>query len=220
MQHFITVAIDGAAASGKTSTAMRLAQKYNMLMSSTGLYYRAFTLKMMNSSVEVGDIGAIERFLGGVVIGTHIRENTTNITINGEVFSDSDLRTEAVNAVVPAYSAVPIVRKFLIDYQRSQVAIARERGFSGLAMEGRDITSVILPDADLRFFLNANAKERSQRRKNDSESDCVAERDRIDGERTICSTGVRMIDTGANDLAAVVRIISSEIDRILIPPRR
>jgi cytidylate kinase len=215
MHRFITVAIDGAAASGKTSTALRLSEKYGMLMSSTGLYYRAFTLKMLNCSIGSDDTEAVKDFLRTTTLGSNIYENTTHITINGELFANSDLRSQAVNGAVSRYSAIPAVREFLLDYQRSQVDIARERGFSGLAMEGRDITSVILPDADLKFFLSASVGERSRRRENDSESDCVSERDRLDGGRTICTDGVRRIDTTANDLNAVVGMISTEIDKIL-----
>jgi cytidylate kinase len=215
MCHFITIAIDGAAAAGKTSTAIHIARKYNMLMASTGLYYRALTLAMITFAVENDDPMAVGDFLQSVNLGSSISGHTANISINGRTFDDSELRTQSVNEAVAIYSSIPMVREFLTDYQRSQVGIAGERGFNGLVMEGRDITTVILPDADLRFFLDASTEERSRRREHDSTSDCVAARDRIDNQRTICSSGVFRIDTNRNDLNAVVEIISSEIDKIL-----
>jgi cytidylate kinase len=215
MGDFITIAIDGAAASGKTSTALRVAQKYDMLMASTGSYYRALAVKMINSSVGSGDEAAIGDFLQKITLGTSVSGNITNIAIGGEVIADSELRAQSVNECVAKYSSSPAVREFLVEYQRSQVDIARKGGFNGLVMEGRDITSVILPDADLKFFLSASVVERSRRRENDSESDCVAERDSIDNRRTICNSDVHRIDTGANGIISVVEIISQKIDEII-----
>jgi cytidylate kinase len=150
-----------------------------------------------------------------IYLSTNVVKNVSNIAMNGEIFEDKDLRAQLVNEAVSAYSAVTEIRKFLVDYQRSQVEIARANGFSGLVMEGRDITSVILPGADLKFFLDASAKERSRRRKNDEEADCVNERDKIDNQRTICRVGVQRIDTGLHDLPEVVEIISTEVDKLL-----
>jgi cytidylate kinase len=215
MRRFIIVAIDGTAASGKTSTAMELARMYNFLMSSTGLYYRAIALKMLDAGLTNEDGDALKLFLKETIIGTKLSGNTTNMTINGEIFSDKVLRSQRVNEAVARYSAIPVIREFLFRYQRSQADIARDNGFSGLVMEGRDITSVIFPDADLRFFLEASVFERSQRRGNDHEHDYISERDRIDNARTICGDGVHRINTGQNDLRAVVATISAEIDRIL-----
>jgi cytidylate kinase len=215
MRSFIIVAIDGTAASGKTSTAIELARIYNFLMSSTGLYYRAIALKMLDAGVTSKDDDALKLFLKETIIGTKLSANTTSMTINGEIFSDKVLRSQRVNEAVAQYSAIPIVRKFLFEYQRSQADIARSNGFSGLVMEGRDITSVIFPDADLRFFLEASAFERSQRRGNDHEYDYISKRDKIDNVRTICGDGVHRINTGQNDLPTVVATISTEINKIL-----
>ncbi|MDR3144540.1 MAG: (d)CMP kinase [Puniceicoccales bacterium] len=215
MRHFITVAIDGTAASGKTSTALKIAQKYNMLMASTGLYYRAITLHLLRSGVESGDVDAAVDCIEQISLGTEISGNISQLTINGDIFDEHSLRTGDVNEAVAVYSSIGEIRDFLFDYQRSQVDIARHNGFSGLVMEGRDITSVILPDADLRFFLDASVGERSLRRKNDSEEDYISARDKIDNRRAICGDGVMKIDTGANDLNAVVAEISSKIDALL-----
>ncbi|MDR0693657.1 MAG: (d)CMP kinase [Puniceicoccales bacterium] len=215
MRDFITVAIDGAAASGKTSTARRIADRYEFLVASTGSYYRAVALKMMTSDINSDDVSAIQHFLGEIVLGSEIIGNVLNITIDGKSFEEKELRIQQVNKNVASYATIPEVRQRLLPYQRSQVSEARTNGFRGLIMEGRDITSVILPDADLRFFLEASAQERLFRRENDWEHDYIAERDKIDIGRTIRQDGVHRIDTGINGLDVVVAMISAEIDKIL-----
>ncbi|MDR1528183.1 MAG: (d)CMP kinase [Puniceicoccales bacterium] len=215
MRDFITVAIDGAAASGKTSTALRIADKYKFLAASTGSYYRAITLKMMAANISSDNVSGMQHFLGEIVLETKIIGNISNITIDGKSFEEKELRTQQVNKNVASYATIPAVRQRLLSYQRSQISEARTNGFRGLIMEGRDITSVILPDADLRFFLEASAQERLFRRENDWEHDYIAERDKIDVGRTIRQDGVHKIDTDINDLGVVVAMISTEIDEIL-----
>jgi cytidylate kinase len=215
MRKFVVIAIDGTAAAGKTSTSLRIADRYNLLMVSTGMHYRAISLKMMETAVASDDIDAVDNFLQKISLETHILNNIANISIGGELFDEKDLRSGRVNEVVGQYSAVTNIRKFLLSYQRAQVKIAKDGGFSGVIMEGRDIASVVLPHADLKFFLEATARERSLRRRHDREDDCIGKRDKIDDERTICGEGVHRIDTGKNDLDAVVAIISIEIDKIL-----
>ncbi|MDR2432409.1 MAG: (d)CMP kinase [Puniceicoccales bacterium] len=215
MRDFITVAIDGAAASGKTSTALRIADKYKFLVASTGSYYRAIALKMMKTNINSDDISGIQHFLGKILLETKIIGNVSNITVDGKSFEEKELRTQQVNKNVASYATIPAVRQRLLSYQRSQINEARTNGFRGLVMEGRDITSVILPDADLRFFLEASAQERLSRRENDWEYDYTAERDKIDIGRTIQQNGVHKIDTGTNGLDVVVAMISAEVDKIL-----
>ncbi|MDR2603411.1 MAG: (d)CMP kinase [Puniceicoccales bacterium] len=215
MQDFITVAIDGAAASGKTSTALRIADKYKFLVASTGSYYRAIALEMMTAGIGSDNVSEIQHFLGKIVLGTKITGNISNITVDGKSFEEKELRTQEVNKNVAFYATIPMIRQRLLPYQRSQINEAHVNGFRGVIMEGRDITSTILPDADLRFFLEAGAQERLSRRENDWEHDYIAERDQIDVRRTIRQDGVHKIDTGINNLDVVVAMISAEIDKIL-----
>jgi cytidylate kinase len=215
MQDFIVVAIDGSAASGKTSTSSRISEKYNFLMVSTGSYYRAIASKLVEAAIGSDDVSGVRFFLQQVVLATKILGNISHIVINDELFEEKDLRTQSINEAVATYSAIPEIRQFLLPYQRSQVDIARKNGFNGVVMEGRDITTVVLSDADLRFFLEASVQERSSRRKSDRENDCVLERDKIDIERTVLGDGVYKINPGTNDLDGVVSIISKKIDAIL-----
>jgi hypothetical protein len=84
-----------------------------------------------------------------------------------------------VNENVSKFAAVPAVRRFLLEYQRSQAQVARAGGFRGLIMEGRDIGSVIFPEADFRFFLHADPVERARRRAAEGQTDSILERDRL-----------------------------------------
>jgi cytidylate kinase len=220
MAKFITIAIDGVAASGKTSTALRVAEKYNFLAVSTGLHYRAIALVMFRNGVGSDDGVAVAKFLLSTTLETKIIGNSSHMVIDGKFFEDYELRTREVNDIVSQYSAVAEIRKFLFNYQRDQRNVALANSFNGIVEEGRDITSVIFPDADLKFFLEASVVERRSRRKNDSESDCVAERDEIDNARTICGADVLRINTESNDLSHVVAIISDEIGKLLSDKRR
>ena len=102
----------------------------------------------------------------------------------------------------------------MIDLQRNEVGVARDNGFGGIVMEGRDITSVILPHADLKFFLIASENDRAKRRALDGELDCIKNRDKIDEARTICGSDVTVIDTSINKLQDVIDIISEKIEKL------
>lgn len=214
MSRFLVIAIDGTAASGKTTTSLAVAKKYNLMVATTGTYYRAITLFMIKNGVDSGDLTAIENLLRLIELSYFLDGNVSRIAINNIRFSDSELRSEVVNLHVAKYSSVPTIREFLIDFQRNQVGIARDNGFCGIVMEGRDITSVILPHADLKFFLIASENDRAKRRALDGELDCIKNRDKIDEARTICGSDVTVIDTSINKLQDVIDIISEKIEKL------
>jgi len=107
------------------------------------------------------------------------------------------------------------VRTALLAYQRSQADVARAHGFRGLVMEGRDIGSVIFPDADFRFFLHADPAERARRRAQEGQQDSIAERDRLDTSRKTspltCPPGAVSIDTTHRTLPEVVETMAAAI---------
>ena len=164
MKAFTIVAIDGAAAAGKTTTTRILAENYGFMHASTGEHYRAITYKLLAADVSSEDESAVERALGDIVLGSKIAGSRCLVTLSGEQIGDKLLRSPEINEFVSKFAHIHRVRKFLFGYQRSLAAIAREHGFYGLAIEGRDVTSVIFPDADLRFFLYADADKRGLRR--------------------------------------------------------
>src|SRR5690606_27141970 len=120
---------------------------------------------------------AVTRFLASVALDTVVDGRSARICFNGTLPQPDDLRSARVNESVAQVATLPAVRQFLFDYQRSQAGLARERAFAGLIMEGRDIGSVIFPDADLRIFLEADPATRAARRAAEGQSDAVAERD-------------------------------------------
>jgi cytidylate kinase len=179
---FIIVAIDGGAASGKSSTARVLSQRFNLLHADTGSYYRAVTAEMQRQGASPEDIDSVKAALAGLRLGTRVEGRSALIEIGGRVPGD-EIRGREVNDAVSHFAAIPELRGALLAYQRGQAEAARQGGFGGLVMEGRDIGSVIFPDADFRFFLSADPAEREQRRNKQGQNDKITERDRIDSSR-------------------------------------
>jgi cytidylate kinase len=179
---FIIVAIDGGAASGKSTTSRALSERFNMLHADTGSYYRAVTAEMLRRGASPDDIGSVRAALAQLRLGTRIEGRSAEIDISGRV-PGGEIRSREVNDAVSHFAAIPDVRAALLPYQRGQAAAGRRGGFTGLVMEGRDIGSVIFPDADFRFFLHADPAERERRRERQGQDDRVAERDRLDSSR-------------------------------------
>jgi len=179
---FIIVAIDGGAASGKSSTSRMLGERFNLLHSDTGSYYRAVTADMLRRGASPDDIGSVKAALADLRLGTRILGGSAEIEISGRMPGD-EIRSREVNDAVSHFAAIPELRAALLGYQRGQADAARKGGFRGLVMEGRDIGSVIFPDADFRFFLFADPAERERRREKEGREDRVTERDRIDSSR-------------------------------------
>jgi CMP/dCMP kinase len=205
---FLLVAVDGGAASGKSSLARALAERFNFLHVDTGAHYRAVTLALRHAGVSPDDAPAVATALATLPRDTQVSGRAAQLVLAGRTVDPAALRSEDVNAHVSRFAALPAVRQFLFDYQRSQATVARTRHFAGLVMEGRDIGSVIFPDADLRLFLTADPATRAQRRAAEGQADAVAERDRLDTSRATapltCPPSATVIDSSALTLAQVV----------------
>ncbi len=179
------IAIDGPAGAGKSSVTREVSRRLKLRYLDTGAMYRAITLKLLQESVDITDLDLIAKTL----------ENT-DIKLNDqeEVFLDgkpvtAEIRSSEVNRLVSPVSAIPIVRRRLVEMQQ---AIAKES--EGIVMEGRDIASKVMPDADFKFFLDASIEERARRRRKEqldkgiemTEQEVIAEiknRDIIDSGR-------------------------------------
>jgi cytidylate kinase len=209
---FIIVAIDGGAAAGKSSAARALSERFHFLHADTGSYYRAVTAEMLRRQVSATDLPAVKAALTG---------RAARIEIGGKTPGD-DIRSTAVNDAVSHFAAIAELRDALLAYQRSQADTARSHGFDGLVMEGRDIGSIIFPDADFRFFLYADPAERARRRAREGQQDQVAERDRIDSSRKTaplsCPEGAISLDTTHLTLAQVIEQMAAPIAARLAPP--
>ncbi len=214
---FIIVAIDGGAASGKSSSSRILADRFNLLHVDTGSFYRHITYELLRRGVPASDRPALLAALPGLRFDTRLEGRSARMLIGGSPAGD-EIRGQQVNDHVSHYAAVPEVREILLGYQRGQVDVARRHGFRGLVMEGRDIGSVIFPAADFRFFLHADPAERAKRRAAEGRQDSIAERDRLDSSRkTSPLTG----PAGAIDIDSTHLTLEQVVDKMagLIAPR-
>ena len=209
---FLIVAIDGGAASGKSSTSRTLSERFHLLHADTGSYYRAVTAELLRRHVTPEDLTGVQTALAAVVFSTRVTGRNAEIELSGHNIPDSEIRSAEVTAHVARFAAIPDVRAALLDYQRSQADTARKHGFRGLVMEGRDIGSKIFPDADFRFFLFADPVERARRREQQGLQDQVAKRDTLDSQRLQQSLqGAVVIDSTHLTLAEVVDKIAAPI---------
>ncbi|HEY5079723.1 MAG TPA: (d)CMP kinase [Opitutaceae bacterium] len=213
----IIVAIDGGAASGKSSTSRALGERFHLLHADTGSYYRALTAEMLRRGVSPGDMAAVRAALADIRLATRISERSALLEVAG-VRPGDGIRSREVNDAVSHFAAIPELRAALHGFQRGQADAARMGGFQGLVMEGRDIGSVIFPDADFRFFLHADPAERARRREREGHVDKVAERDRLDSSRKVSplllSAGAIPIDTTHLTIEEVTEAMAA-----LIAPR-
>ena len=218
---FIIVAIDGGAASGKSSSSRTLSERFNLLHVDTGSFYRAITAEFLRRGVTANDLASVKAATAELQFGTRLEGRSAQMEISGRVVPDAEIRSRHVNDHVSHFAAIPEVRTALLAYQRSQADVARAGGFRGLVMEGRDIGSVIFPSADFRFFLHAHPEERARRRASEGGQDSITERDRIDSSRKTaplaCPPGAVSIDTTHLTLPEVVEAMAALI-AAKVPP--
>ena len=177
------IAIDGPAASGKTTVGMAIASKHGYLFLDTGLMYRAVTLAAMKAGVPAKG-RALGPFLKALALEVLASTEGTRILLDGEDVTPRLTHPEVENNV-SRYAAVPIVRTAMVRRQR---AIAQ----TGLAvLAGRDIGTVVLPDAPLKFYFEASESARAERRAVQSAQQshearkAISGRDKVDSSRTV-----------------------------------
>ncbi len=212
---FLIIAIDGGAASGKSTSSRVLSEQFNLLHVDTGSFYRAVTAEFLRRGLAAADLPSVQAAAKELKFGTRLLGRTAQMEIDGRVVPDAEIRSRVVNESVSHFAAIPEVRTALLAYQRGQAEVGREKGFRGLVMEGRDIGSIIFPDADFRFFLHAHPEERARRRASEGGQDQIAERDRLDSSRKTaplaCPPGAVSIDTTHLTLPQVVEAIAAPI---------
>lgn len=155
---FVSIAIDGPAAAGKTTLAKSLANKLRFTYVDTGAMYRAIALFARLHGVETTDIPGVNEMLDSLSFDVISDNGVQRIYIDGKETNDNELRTPENSLAASRFSALPCVRSFLLDKQQ---AFAKT---SDVIMEGRDIGSVVLPDAIVKFYLTADLLVRAQRR--------------------------------------------------------
>jgi len=183
----LKIAIDGPAGAGKSTVAREVAKRLNIKYLDTGAMYRAVTLKMIRERVNLSDLEKVEDILDNTSIEIG---NDKKVFLDDEDVT-AEIRLPDVNEMVSPVSCLSVVRSRMVSAQQS---IAAEAG--GIIMEGRDIGSKVMPDADFKFYLDASIDERARRRKSEQinkgialdQEAVVAEikrRDHIDSKRDI-----------------------------------
>jgi cytidylate kinase len=199
--HF-AIAIDGPAASGKSTLARLIAQELGLKMVNSGAMYRAVTWRVLRAGIDPRDSVSVIRLLERMEIRCGSKGMTSTITIDG-INPEAELRSEAVNANVSTVSAIPEVRRHLIRMQREYL----ETG--SVVMEGRDIGSVVFPDTPYKLYIDAAEHVRAARRGGDGEVDAIAKRDDADSKRKtaplMVAEGATVLDTSELDIEAAVK---------------
>lgn len=213
MTHSVVIAVDGPAGTGKSSVSRGLARALGARYLDTGAMYRVVTLAALRAGVDLTDPGAVAAAAEGVQMSVGDDPGEDRCLLAGEDVS-AEIRGDEVTAAVSAVSAVPAVRRRLVERQRRLAA-----GPGSVVVEGRDIGTVVLPDADVKFFLTASAETRARRRNDqniagglgDDYAGVLADvqrRDRLDSTRAVsplrAAEDAVVVDTGEMTEAQVV----------------
>jgi len=183
----LVIAIDGPAASGKTTTARLVAEKLGYLHVDTGAMYRAVTLKVLRSGLSPADAAGIARLLEATHVALRRDGPAIRVVLDGEDVTAA-VRTPDVTRAVSTVSRHRIVRGAMVREQRAMGAAG------GIVLEGRDIGTVVFPDADVKFFMTAGIEARARRRRDELRArgeaadiaqlvEEIRERDRLDSTR-------------------------------------
>jgi cytidylate kinase len=183
----ITITIDGPAASGKSTTAKLVAKRLGYLHIDTGAMYRAFTLKVLENRLNIKDDRGIVKLMQASTIRLDEVDDSIKVLLDGEDVT-MNIRTPEITRVVSVISSYQGVREVMVNEQRKMALNG------GVVLEGRDIGTVVFPQAELKIFMIANIEERSRRRQKENELVGIKEdieniikdietRDRIDSTR-------------------------------------
>ena len=213
----LIVAIDGPAGSGKSTIAKLLAKKYNLTYIDTGAMYRMITLYLLENNIDISDLKEVERVL-----------NTVNLDMQGDKFYldnvdvSTKIREKRINDNVSKVASIKIVRSNLVDLQRK---ISNNKD---VILDGRDVGTVIFPNAQVKIFLIASPEERARRRYNEflekkteitynEVLKSIKERDHIDSTRDespfVKADDAIELDSTNLTIEDVVNFISKEIEK-------
>jgi len=179
------IAIDGPSASGKSTLGRLLARALSLLYIDTGSMYRAVALAVIEANIDPNDKEAVATLANDLDIDLEGDPDSLKVWLNGRDVTDQ-IRTESVTEMSSIVSSIPAVRRAMVKRQRAL-------GKRGAVLNGRDIGTVVFPDADFKFFLTANPNERAERRYKEDEATSnstlaetladITERDRRDSTR-------------------------------------
>jgi len=219
------VAIDGPAASGKSTTARLVAERLGFLYLDTGAMYRAITWKALRAGVDLDDAAALEALVRSTQLALAPGEDGVRVRVDGEDATEA-IRAPEVSRGVSQVASVPGVRRRMVEIQREVAAGGR------CVVEGRDIGTVVFPEAPVKIFLVASLEERARRRREELAARGVSQeiedlgrelrrRDRMDSERAdsplrpaedairLDTTGLTIEDQVAEVLRVVRRVLAA-----------
>jgi cytidylate kinase len=215
----LVVALDGPGSSGKSSVGAAAALALGYRFCDTGLLYRAVTWLALARHVSASYPHAVRGLVDEVELAPDEAGRLSRVLVDGEDHTD-DVRSPAVDAAVSAISAIPELRLALLGSQRALAAPG------GIVMAGRDIGTVVLPDADLKIFLDASAEERARRRTGErgldpggpeaaAILDALRQRDQLDSTRAVAplrpASDARIISTDGNRFEDTVDAVINAI---------
>ncbi|MEM1158961.1 MAG: (d)CMP kinase [Verrucomicrobiota bacterium] len=205
------IAIDGPAASGKSTVAKLLALRLGFLYVDTGAMYRTFAWLTHEVGIDPTSREAVKTLIGQTDFKTLPVAGKVQLRVNG-IDPDEHIRSAAVNAAVSKVAAIPELREFLVNEQR------KLRGRHKLVMEGRDIGTVVFTDTPHKYFIDADPAVRAQRRQAEGQRDATAERDQMDRSRASApltkAADARLIDSTNLSPDEIVAMIVREIEEI------
>ena len=219
----LVITIDGPAGSGKSTTAKLVAKRLGLLYLDTGAMYRAIALKALMKGIDLEDERSLENLANDTQIDVIPDPDGCRVIMDGEDVSER-IRTHEVSQASSKVSAVRGVRRRLIEIQR------RIGAAGGIVAEGRDIGSVVFPDADIKIYLDADIETRTLRRMKDMErsgeqipfekvKEDIQRRDKQDSSRQlsplIVPEGAKIIDTSNLSIEEQVEKVLDEVRRRL-----
>ncbi len=221
MGNTVVVAMDGPSGSGKSSTSRGVADRLGLRYLDTGAQFRAITLWMLRHGVDVHDAQAVADHADDPVLVSGTDPLDPTITLDGGDVADG-IRSAEVTAAVSPVATVPAVRARLLELQRS--IISEALGAGGIVVEGRDIGSVVWPEADVKLYLTADPAARARRRTAENGSGSLAateadllRRDAIDSSRAaaplVVPEGAIHLDTTPFGLDEVIAQVVDIVER-------
>jgi cytidylate kinase len=205
------VAIDGPAASGKSSVARELARGLRFAYVNSGAIYRAITWHILQKGIDPGDSDRVAQTVESARISCRLQNNESRILID-DVDPAEYLRDDRVNENVSRVSSLPRVRAIVVQKMRGYAQ------HQDLVMEGRDIGSVVFPETPYKFYVDASPDVRSRRRAAQGQRDEIAMRDQADSSRRVSPLVVakdaHVIDTSRLTIQGVVSEIIAQLKRM------
>lgn len=206
------IAIDGTSASGKSTTARRVAKHFGYSYVDTGAMYRTLAWHCLVKKVDLHDEKAVASLCRKWKTSLVNVENQVRLLVEG-YFPEKEIRTSETSAAVAIIAANTKVREWMKSLQQSCIQ------FGNLVMEGRDIGTAIFPDTDFKFYLDAPLAERSKRRWADGVNEDLAKRDHSDSQRAsnplMIALGAMVINNSGLTIEQTSQLIIDEVNRRL-----